>query len=250
MALADEPVDVDWYTTREREHLEVLPWDHLDSGLDKDWLWEDWQDSRVRGRGRGLPLDAVLRLRRVRPDGHARSRSARPGARCSPLPSVRRDSPLVAEPTRVAMHRAALHARRGAHRCQHRRPDGPPPPRRCSGCGCGTPSAVGCGSPATATSSGRWNGRCGGPSVPMAYSAGFNPHPSVVRQRGRHGRGQRGRVRRAGRHRSRWTPPRCGSRSTRPCRQASTCSRSSRRGHAGRSPTASRPACRRCGCRR
>ncbi|HET8969468.1 MAG TPA: TIGR03960 family B12-binding radical SAM protein, partial [Candidatus Nanopelagicales bacterium] len=44
-ALADEGVDVDWYTTREREHLEVLPWDHLDSGLDKDWLWEDWQDS-------------------------------------------------------------------------------------------------------------------------------------------------------------------------------------------------------------
>jgi hypothetical protein len=23
----------------------VLPWDHLDSGLDKDWLWEDWQDA-------------------------------------------------------------------------------------------------------------------------------------------------------------------------------------------------------------
>ncbi len=39
------PVDVDWFTTREREHVEVLPWDHLDSGLDKDWLWEDWQDS-------------------------------------------------------------------------------------------------------------------------------------------------------------------------------------------------------------
>jgi len=44
-ALADEPVDVDWYTTRERELTEVLPWDHLDSGLDKDWLWEDWQDA-------------------------------------------------------------------------------------------------------------------------------------------------------------------------------------------------------------
>jgi radical SAM family uncharacterized protein len=38
-------VDLDWYTTREREHAEVLPWDHLDSGLDKDWLWEDWQDA-------------------------------------------------------------------------------------------------------------------------------------------------------------------------------------------------------------
>jgi radical SAM family uncharacterized protein len=44
-ALADEPVDVAWYTTREREETEVLPWDHLDSGLDKDWLWADWQDA-------------------------------------------------------------------------------------------------------------------------------------------------------------------------------------------------------------
>jgi radical SAM family uncharacterized protein len=43
--LADEPVDVAWYTTREREQTEVLPWDHLDSGLDKDWLWQDWQDA-------------------------------------------------------------------------------------------------------------------------------------------------------------------------------------------------------------
>jgi len=44
-AFADEPVDVAWYTTRERDQNEVLPWDHLDSGLDKDWLWEDWQDA-------------------------------------------------------------------------------------------------------------------------------------------------------------------------------------------------------------
>jgi radical SAM family uncharacterized protein len=44
-SLAELPVDLDWYTTREREHAEVLPWDHLDSGLDKDWLWEDWQDA-------------------------------------------------------------------------------------------------------------------------------------------------------------------------------------------------------------
>jgi len=42
---AGQPVDVDWFTTREREHTEVLPWDHLDSGLDKDWLWEDWRDA-------------------------------------------------------------------------------------------------------------------------------------------------------------------------------------------------------------
>jgi radical SAM family uncharacterized protein len=44
-ALADQPVDVAWYTTRERDYAEVLPWDHLDSGLDRDWLWEDWQDA-------------------------------------------------------------------------------------------------------------------------------------------------------------------------------------------------------------
>jgi len=44
-ALADDPVDLDWYTTRERGRDEVLPWDHLDAGLDHDWLWQDWQDS-------------------------------------------------------------------------------------------------------------------------------------------------------------------------------------------------------------
>jgi radical SAM family uncharacterized protein len=42
---ADVPVDLQWYTTRERDGDEVLPWDHLDSGLDKQWLWDDWQDA-------------------------------------------------------------------------------------------------------------------------------------------------------------------------------------------------------------
>jgi radical SAM family uncharacterized protein len=51
-ALADEPVDLDWYTTRERDYGEVLPWDHLDSGLDRDWLWEDWR-SAVAPAGAG-----------------------------------------------------------------------------------------------------------------------------------------------------------------------------------------------------
>ena len=44
-AFKDESVDVAWYTVRDREQVEVLPWDHLDSGLDRDWLWEDWQDA-------------------------------------------------------------------------------------------------------------------------------------------------------------------------------------------------------------
>ena len=44
-ALEPYGVDVPWYTLRERDYAEVLPWDHLDSGLDRDWLWEDWQDA-------------------------------------------------------------------------------------------------------------------------------------------------------------------------------------------------------------
>ncbi|MGJ6964693.1 TIGR03960 family B12-binding radical SAM protein [Streptosporangium sp. G11] len=44
-AAAEVGLDVDWYTTREREENEVLPWDHLDAGLDREWLWQDWQDA-------------------------------------------------------------------------------------------------------------------------------------------------------------------------------------------------------------
>jgi radical SAM family uncharacterized protein len=42
---ASAGVDIGWYTIRERDADEVLPWDHLDSGLDKQWLWDDWQDA-------------------------------------------------------------------------------------------------------------------------------------------------------------------------------------------------------------
>jgi radical SAM family uncharacterized protein len=46
-AAALEPlgVSMDWFTTRERGEEEVLPWDHLDAGLDREWLWDDWQDA-------------------------------------------------------------------------------------------------------------------------------------------------------------------------------------------------------------
>jgi radical SAM family uncharacterized protein len=40
--LAPFGVDLAWYTTRERGYAEMLPWDHLDAGLDRDWLWQDW----------------------------------------------------------------------------------------------------------------------------------------------------------------------------------------------------------------
>jgi radical SAM family uncharacterized protein len=51
VALEGTGVDLDWYTVRERQYDEVLPWDHLDSGLDKDWLWADWEDALAVGAG-------------------------------------------------------------------------------------------------------------------------------------------------------------------------------------------------------
>jgi radical SAM family uncharacterized protein len=56
-ALADTPVDLGWYTTRDREYNEVLPWDHIDSGLDRDWLWEDWQDALEAAEGGGAEVE-------------------------------------------------------------------------------------------------------------------------------------------------------------------------------------------------
>ena len=44
-ALIPLGVSLAFFTTRERDADEVLPWDHLDSGLDKQWLWDDWQDA-------------------------------------------------------------------------------------------------------------------------------------------------------------------------------------------------------------
>ena len=45
--LSEQDLSIDWYTTRERTRDEILPWDHLDVGVDRDWMWDDWQDSLV-----------------------------------------------------------------------------------------------------------------------------------------------------------------------------------------------------------
>lgn len=57
-AMADAGLDEAWYTTRERGEAEVFPWEHLDSGLERDWLWKDWQDAlaeRELGDCRWIP---------------------------------------------------------------------------------------------------------------------------------------------------------------------------------------------------
>jgi radical SAM family uncharacterized protein len=55
--LAGTGLDLDWFTTREREYDEVLPWDHLDSGLDKDWLWADWEDALAAADGADIEVE-------------------------------------------------------------------------------------------------------------------------------------------------------------------------------------------------
>jgi radical SAM superfamily enzyme YgiQ (UPF0313 family) len=70
-ALEAYGVDVDWYTTRERDATpRCCPGTTSTPASTSDWLWEDWQDALGTSRGRGLPLDAVLRLRRLPADGH------------------------------------------------------------------------------------------------------------------------------------------------------------------------------------
>lgn len=49
-ALQDVGLDRRWFNHRRRDVSEVLPWDHIDSGVKKEWLWEDWMDALDAGR--------------------------------------------------------------------------------------------------------------------------------------------------------------------------------------------------------
>jgi len=43
----DLGVDIHWYTNRPRDLKEALPWDHLFAGVEKDWLWRDWERAQA-----------------------------------------------------------------------------------------------------------------------------------------------------------------------------------------------------------
>jgi len=51
-AIAENEVDVDFYTCRERDPDEPLPWDIVDSGVDKGFLQEEWRQA-VAGQTSG-----------------------------------------------------------------------------------------------------------------------------------------------------------------------------------------------------
>ena len=41
-SLADAGLDPAWYVERERPREEILPWDHLHAGVDREFLWEEY----------------------------------------------------------------------------------------------------------------------------------------------------------------------------------------------------------------
>jgi len=44
-AMDDHGLSIEFFTYRHREEDEVFPWDHLNAGLHKDFLWHDWRDA-------------------------------------------------------------------------------------------------------------------------------------------------------------------------------------------------------------
>ncbi len=41
-AFEENLIDIDFYTTREREKEEILPWDFIDVGVTKEFLWREY----------------------------------------------------------------------------------------------------------------------------------------------------------------------------------------------------------------
>jgi hypothetical protein len=48
-ALAEEHLDLAWYTSRARPLEETLPWAHIDAGVSRNFLWREWEKSLAAG---------------------------------------------------------------------------------------------------------------------------------------------------------------------------------------------------------
>ena len=140
-AMAAEGLSIDWYVHRHRTEDEVLPWDHISAGLHQRLPLAGLAGGAGRERRRGLPLDALLRLRRVhrlRPRARRRlARRPRPvaarapgrtsprrrGRRCPSRCAARRPSRSRSGEAAVRVRRPLLQARQGPlHQPPRRRP--------------------------------------------------------------------------------------------------------------------------------
>jgi radical SAM family uncharacterized protein len=48
-ALAEENLDLSWFTSRSRALEETMPWAHIDAGVSQEFLWAEWEKSITAG---------------------------------------------------------------------------------------------------------------------------------------------------------------------------------------------------------
>ncbi len=46
-AFKESGVDIEFYTTRERNRSEIFPWDFIDAGVTKEFLWNEWERAQA-----------------------------------------------------------------------------------------------------------------------------------------------------------------------------------------------------------
>jgi len=47
LAFADCGLDPEWYAKRQLTYEDILPWQHLSAGVDRAWLWQEWQKAQA-----------------------------------------------------------------------------------------------------------------------------------------------------------------------------------------------------------
>jgi radical SAM superfamily enzyme YgiQ (UPF0313 family) len=57
--IRDTPLSTDWFTLRERPGDELLPWDFIDTGVAKDFLWQEYQRALSGRASKPCPTDGA-----------------------------------------------------------------------------------------------------------------------------------------------------------------------------------------------
>jgi radical SAM superfamily enzyme YgiQ (UPF0313 family) len=59
--LRDTTINADWFTLRERPADELLPWDFIDTGVARNFLWQEYQRARSGRASKPCPSDGTCR---------------------------------------------------------------------------------------------------------------------------------------------------------------------------------------------
>jgi radical SAM family uncharacterized protein len=74
----------EWYANRSRERDEALPWDHINAGVTKSWLWREWQ-AALRGETTVDCRQSCTACGILRTFGDLRAQTAAGDWACPPL---------------------------------------------------------------------------------------------------------------------------------------------------------------------